>query len=136
MRCGPHLARLQMMARYEANEPLPADLPGEVVEPTSAVLAGAQAAGRAMVAALPSSQRRAVTAFLDARLRRLAAAPGEGAAAARDGDVATVRRHLRKFEVLTSALWTVQLELSAEAVPPPPGAAPRRQNRRLSAAAG
>jgi hypothetical protein len=119
VRCEPHLARLQMMARYEANEPLPPGLADEVVESTSAVLAEAQAAGRVMVAALATSQRRAVTAFLDARLRRLAAAAGEVAAAVRGGDVAALRRHLRKFEVLTSALWTVQLELSAETAPSP-----------------
>lgn len=119
VRCEPHLARLQMMARYGANEALPPGLPDEVVEAASAVLAEAQAAGRVMVAALASSQRRAVTAFLHARLGRLAAAGGEMAAAAADGDLPTLRRHLRKFEVLTSALWTVQLELSALTLPPP-----------------
>jgi hypothetical protein len=119
VRCEPHLARLQLTARYEAHEPLPAGLPDEVIEATGAVLAEAQAAGRVMVAALASGQRRAVTAFLDARLVRLAAAADEMAAAAKDEDVAALRRHLRKFEVLTSALWTVQLELSAPTAPPP-----------------
>jgi hypothetical protein len=119
VRCEPHLARLQMMARYEAHEPLPPDLPDDVIEATGAVLAEAQAAGSIMAAALASGQRRAVTAFLDARLGRLAAAADEMAAAAKDEDVAALRRHLRKFEVLTSALWTVQLELSARTVPPP-----------------
>ena len=119
VRCQLHLARLQMMARYQADEPHPPDLPDEVIEATGAVLAEAQAAGRVTVAALASGQRRAVTALLEARLGRLAAAAGEMAAAAEDGDVAALRRHLRKFEVLTSALWTVQLELSARTVPPP-----------------
>jgi hypothetical protein len=117
VRCEPHLARLQMMARYEPNEPLPPGLADDVVGSTSAVLVEAQAAGRVMVAALATSQRRAVTAFLDARLGRLAAAAGEVAAAVRDGDAAALRRHVRKFEVLTSALWTVQLDLSAETAP-------------------
>jgi len=120
VRCEPHLARLQMVARYEANEPLPPGLREEIIEAISAVLAEAQAAARVTVAALAASQRRSVTAFLDARLGRLAAAAGEMAAAAKeDGDVAALRRHLRKFEVLTSALWTVQFELSAQAVPSP-----------------
>jgi hypothetical protein len=119
VRCEPHLARLHMMARYDVNEPFPPGLPDEVVEAASAVLAEAQAAGRVMVATLASGQRRAVTAFLDARLGRLAAAAGEMAAATTDRDFPALRRHLRKFEVLTSALWTVQLELSAEVVPPP-----------------
>lgn len=108
-----------MMARYEANEPLPPGLADDVVESTSAVLAEAQAAGRVMVAALATSQRRAVTAFLDARLGRLAAAADEVAAAVRDGDVAALRRHVPKVEVLTSALWTVQLELSGQTAPSP-----------------
>lgn len=128
VRCEPHLARLQMMARYEAHEPLPPDLPDGVIEATGAVLAEAQAAGRVLVAALASGQRRAVTALLDARLGRLAAAADEMTAAAKDEDVAALRRHLRKFEVLTSALWTVQLELSARTVPPP---APRSAARVL-----
>ena len=119
VRCEPHLARLQLMARYEAHDPLPAGLADDVIEATSAVLAEAQAAGRVMVAALAGGQRRAVTAFLNAHLGRLAAAAGEMAVAAKDEDVAALRRHLRKFEVLTSALWTVQLELSARTVPPP-----------------
>jgi hypothetical protein len=130
VRCEPHLGRLQIMTRYEASEPLPPGLPDEVAESASAVLAEAQAAGRVMVAALASGQRRAVTAFLDVRLGRLATAAGEMAAAAEDGDVAALRRHLRKFEVLTSALWTVQLELSAQAEPPP---SPRSAARVLSA---
>jgi len=130
VRCEPHLSKLQMMTRYDAHDPLPPGLADEVVEAASGVLAEAQAAGRVMVAALASSQRRAVTALLDARLERLAAAAGEMAAAAEDGDVATVRRHLRKFEVLTSALWTVQLELFAQAEPQP---SPRSTARVLTA---
>jgi hypothetical protein len=58
--------------------------------------------------------------MLDARLGRLAAAADEAVAAAQDADVATLRRHLRKFEVLTSALWTVQLSC-----PPRPRRRPR-----------
>jgi hypothetical protein len=117
VRCEPHLARLQMVARYEADQPVPAGLPERVAEATSAVLAGAHAAGRVGVSAVANGQRRAVSAFLDARLGRLAAAAGEAVAAAKDGDLSALRRHLRTFDALTSALWTVQLELYTTATP-------------------
>jgi hypothetical protein len=142
VRCEPYLARLEMLARYEADEPLLPGLPERVAEATSAVLAEAQAAGRMSVTASANGQRRAVTVFLDARLGRLAAAAGEAVAAATDEDLSALRRHLRKFDVLTSALWTVQLELDVESAPSPArhspagrgravGLSPRRlQNRR------
>jgi hypothetical protein len=117
IRCEPHLARLQMVARYEAGEALPPGLPEEVAEATSAILAEAHAAGRVSVIAVANGQRRAVTAILDARLGRLAAAAEEAVAAAKDGDPGALSRHLRKFDVLTSALWTVQLELHATVAP-------------------
>ena len=117
VRCEPHLARLQMLARYGADEPIPPGLHEGVAEATSAVLAEARAAGRVSVTAAANGQRRAVTVLLDARLGRLAAAAGEAVAAAADGDLRALRRHLPKFEVLTSALWTVQLELAAVSPP-------------------
>jgi hypothetical protein len=40
------------------------------------------------------------------RLSRLAAAAGDAAAGA--GDFTQLRRHLHRFEVLTSAIWAVQ----------------------------
>jgi hypothetical protein len=106
LRCEPHLVRLQMVALSEAHEPLAPGLAEEVAKATGAVLAEAKAAAAA------NNQRRAVTVFLDARIARLAAAAGEAVAAARDADVVALCQHLRKFEVLTSALWTVQLEVS------------------------
>lgn len=118
VRCEPHLARLQMAERYEVDDPIPPDIPDVVARATSAVLAEAQAAGCLIVTAIANGQRRAVTTFLDARLGRLAAAAGEAVTAAEDGNDAALRRHLRRFQVLTSALWTVQLELSAETMPP------------------
>jgi hypothetical protein len=42
------------------------------------------------------------------RLSRLAAAAGDAVAAAGAGDFTQLRRHLHRFEVLTSAIWAVQ----------------------------
>jgi len=46
--------------------------------------------------------------FLSVRLSRLAAAAGDAVAAAGAGDFTQLRRHLHRFEVLTSAIWAVQ----------------------------
>jgi hypothetical protein len=133
VRCEPHLARLQMIARYDADQPLPPGLPERVAEATSAVLAEAHAAGRVSVTEVANGQRRAVAAFLDARLGRLAAAAGEAVGAANDGDLSALRRHLRRFEALTSALWTVQLELYASAAPSSPRQSAAARGRSLMA---
>lgn len=81
------------------------------------------------VTGFANGQRRAVTVFLDARLGRLAAAAGEAVAAATDGDLGALRRHVRNFDVLTSALWTVQLELDAAAAPSPARHSPAVRGR-------
>ena len=132
VRCAPHLAWLQMLAGHDAGEPLLAGLSEEVGRATGAVLAEARAAGRAAVAAVTDSHHQgAAASFLEARLARLAAAAAEAVAAARDGDPAAFRRHVRRFETLTSALWTVQLAVSAQASRPRP-ARPHRRPRRSS----
>jgi len=48
-----------------------------------------------------------VARFLAARLARLAAAADYVVTAARDGNAVALRQHLRRFDALTSALWTV-----------------------------
>jgi len=42
------------------------------------------------------------------RLDRLAATASDAIASARAGDSGEMRRHLRRFDTLTSAIWTVQ----------------------------
>ena len=54
---------------------------------------------------------QAVT-LLSMRLSRLTAAANDAIAAAGDGDSGQLRRYLHRFEVLTSAIWTVQLAVS------------------------
>jgi hypothetical protein len=76
---------------------------------TGAIIAEAEAASRAALAADGDSRRQpGAGTFLRVRLNRLAGAAEEAIAAARDGDAAGLRRHLRRFEAVTSAIWTVQ----------------------------
>jgi predicted transcriptional regulator len=58
--------------------------------------------------------------FLDVRLSRLVAAADDAIAAAQAGDFTQLRRHLPRFETLTSAIWAVQ-EVSRQ-----PDRTPRR----------
>jgi hypothetical protein len=108
-RCVAPLISLQMLAQGEAGTPLPRWVIVEVVQATGTVLAEAEAAGRAALAAAGvSGDRPGDEAFLRVRLDRLAAAAKDAIAAARAGDSGQMRRHLRRFDALTSALWTVQ----------------------------
>lgn len=102
-RCVPHLATLQMLARTEVDTPLPW-LADEVIRATEAILAEATAreAGTVAEAGLDTG------IFLRVRLSRLASAAGDAIAAARAGDFAQLRRHLARFDTLTSAIWEVQ----------------------------
>jgi hypothetical protein len=75
---------------------------------TSAIIAEIGAASREVLAAGSGRHHPGVGLFLQVRMNRLAAAADEVIAAARDGDPATLRRVLRRFEELTSAIWTVQ----------------------------
>jgi len=114
-RCAPLLARLRLLARADAGAPLPPGAAGEVGHAASVIVAEADAAGHAAVAAVAESGRNSAAVFLAARQARLAAAAADVVAAAADGSAAALSRHLRRFEALTSALWTVQLAICAPA---------------------
>jgi hypothetical protein len=105
-RCLPHLLTLRMLARDDAEAPFPRLAGAQVAEATVAILAEAEAAGHEARAATGGGPGTGI--FLDVRLSRLATAAGDAIAAAEAGDFARLRRHLRRFEVLTSAIWTVQ----------------------------
>ncbi len=107
-RCQPYVLRLQMIALYEAGTALTWQAVTEVVQATGAILAEAEAAGSdAGATASPGG-----ATFLNVRLSRLAAAANDAIAAAGEGDSGLLRRHLHRFEVLTSAIWTVQQAVS------------------------
>lgn len=120
-RCQPHLLRLRMLARCEAGTALPWRVAAEVREATSAVIAEAEAASRAALAAMAGTRRQAEDeTFLWVRLTRLARAADEAADAAHGRDASGLRRHLGRFDALTDALWTVQHAVCVQA-PAAPG---------------
>jgi hypothetical protein len=99
-RCQPYLLRLRMLAHSEG-ELAPAA--AEVGQATSAIVAEARAA----LADVHSGYPGAGT-FLRVRLDRLARVAEQAVTAAREGDTAGLRRHLHRFEAVTSAIWTAQ----------------------------
>ena len=108
-RCLAPLISLRMLAQGEAGTPLPRWVVVEVAQATNTVLAEVEAAGRAVLtAAGAGSGHPGDGTFLRVRLDRLATAASDAIAAARAGDFGEMRRHLCRFDVLTSAIWTVQ----------------------------
>ena len=105
-RCLPHLLVLRMLASDDAEAPSPWLVMSKVAQATDAILAEAEAAGREARAVGGGGPGRGM--FLAVRLSRLAVAAGEAVAAAGAGDFTQLRRHLRRFEALTSAIWIVQ----------------------------
>jgi len=89
--------------------PLPWLAVTEVTQATEAILAEVEAAVRAATGGGPGSTGApGVGVFLGVRLSRLAAAASDAVAAAWAGDFTQLRRHLRRFDTLTSAIWAVQ----------------------------
>jgi hypothetical protein len=107
--CVAPLISLRMLAQGEAGSPLPRWVVVEIAQATGTVLAEADAAGRAVLAAVGiGADHPGDGTFLRVRLDRLAAAADDAITAARAGDSGEMRRHLRRFDALTSAIWTVQ----------------------------
>jgi hypothetical protein len=104
-RCLPHLLTLRMLASDNAEAPSPWLAMAEVAHATDAILAEAEVAGHEVRAATGGGPGYSV--FLSVRLSRLAAAAGDAVAAAGAGDFTQLRRQLRRFEALTSAIWAV-----------------------------
>jgi len=93
--------------------PLPRWVVVEVAQATGSVIAEAEAAGRAALSAAGAdSGHPGEGTFLRVRLDRLAASASDAIVAARSGNYGELRRHLRRFETLTSAIWTVEDALS------------------------
>jgi hypothetical protein len=107
-RCQPYMLKLRMIVLDEAGTALTWQAVTEVVQATGAILAEAEAAGSyARAAAGPGT-----ATFLSVRMSRLAGAANDAIAAAGEGDCSLLRRHLHRFEALTSAIWTVQQAVS------------------------
>ena len=124
VRCVPRLARLRLLAGDSPGAPLPPGAAGEVGQAARAIVAETGAAGQAAVAAVAEGRRGSAAAFLAVRQARLVAAADDVAVAAEDGSAAALSRPLRRFEALTTALWTVQSDLRTAS--PPPASGPGR----------
>ena len=122
VRCQPYLLRLRMIARGDPGLLLTQLTVAEVIQATEMVLAEAEAAGGDVQAAAGDVQAAAgdvqaaagvsgsgpgAPAFLRVRLNRLAGAANDAIAAAGAGDSGQLRGQLRRFDVLTAAIWTV-----------------------------
>jgi hypothetical protein len=115
-RCGPQLLRLRMLTRGEPGAMLPWQVIAEVREATNAVIAAAEAAGRAALAGAGGDRGGPDSGvFLWVRLTRLVAAADEAVNAACGTDAAGLRRCLDRFEVLTDAIWAVQHDVYGQA---------------------
>jgi hypothetical protein len=107
-RCQLHVLRLRMIARDEAGTGLPWQAVADIIQAIEAIWAeAAVASSEAFVSGGPGAG-----AFLGVRLSRLAGAASEVIAAAGAGDAAQLSRRLHRFEVLTSAIWTVNQGVS------------------------
>jgi hypothetical protein len=109
VRCQPLLLALRLLTRCDAMTELPRLFATEVAQATGAVLAEVKAAEcDVRTAAGEGSGGPGAETLLEARLNRLAAAAADAMTATLAGNLAEMRRQLDRFEVLTSAMWTVQ----------------------------
>jgi len=133
-RCAPHMARLSMLAGGPGGAPLRPCAVQQVIEATDAILAEVRTAGGDM---FPATDRGAAASvppprgapgrvppphgapgrvpLLAARLTRLENAALQMIDSARSGDAAALREQVARFDVLTSAMWTIQLSECATA---------------------
>ncbi len=136
-RCAPHMARLSMLAGGPGGAPLRPCAVQQVIEATDAILAEVRTGGRDLIPAAdlgargsmpPRSAPRAAPGavppprnapgsvpLLAARLTRLENAALQMIDSARSGDAAALREQIARFDVLTSAMWTIQLSECATA---------------------
>jgi hypothetical protein len=126
-RCAAHLVRLRMLARDLPGAPVVSSVIQETTLATSAILAEAEAGFcAALTPAADGLHSSGNASLLATRLARLETAAENAVAAARQGDTAALRQHLRRFDALTTAIWTVWVSALTPARSPAPG-------RRMSA---
>jgi hypothetical protein len=106
LRCRHQLSRLWTLALSQDSGPVSLRA-SELRDAANAILGEVEAMGRTV---LDGDGRLAPAAetFLWVRVTRLAATSDQAVDAARRGDAAGLLAHLRHFETLMSALWTVR----------------------------
>ena len=128
-RCALHLARLWMLAGGPGGAPLRPCAVQQIIEATDAILAEVRTAGSDM---FPAADRGAPGSvppprgapgrvpLLATRLTRLEKAALQMIDSVRSGNAAALREQIARFDVLTSAMWTIQLSECAAAGTPQP----------------
>jgi hypothetical protein len=130
-RCVSHLARLRMLAQDLAGAPANTRVVDETAQAANAIMAEASAGCHAALAPAAGSGRGAGSrSLLQPRLARLQAAADDTVAAASRGDAVALRRNVRRFESLTSAIWAVLFSAAA-----PPRRRPRSSQHAVAAVA-
>ncbi len=108
VRCAPDISGLRMLARDLADVPL---TPGGVLQTaqaTNAIVVQARAGCRTALGGVNGGPPRSGDlSLLATRLARLEAAAGAAVVAASQGNTTSLRRHLWRFDALTTAIWTV-----------------------------
>jgi hypothetical protein len=105
LRCQRQLLKLRMLVLRQDGM-APARQAAEIRDATNAVIAEVEATSRAVLEA--GGHEPGAETFLWVRVTRLAMAADRAVNAARRGDLAALDAHLRHFDALTSAMWTVQ----------------------------
>jgi hypothetical protein len=105
LRCQRQLLRLRMLVLSQ-DDMASARQAAEIRDATNAVIAEVEATSRAVLEA--GGHAPGAETFLWVRVTRLAMAADQAMNAARHGDLAALHAHLRHFDALTSAMWTVR----------------------------
>ena len=105
LRCQRRLLTMRLLV-LSRDSVSPFRLAADVRDATNAVIAEVEAMSRAAVEA--SRGEPGNETFLWVRVTRLAMAADRAVNAARSGDLAGLDGHLRHFDALTSAIWTVR----------------------------
>ena len=106
--CAPDITGLRLLARDLADGPLTPGGELQTAQATNAIVVQARAGCRTALGAVRGGLPRAGDLpLLTTRLARLEAAAGAAVAAASEGNAASLRRHLWRFDALTAAIWTV-----------------------------
>lgn len=105
LRCQRQLLRVRMQVLSQDGM-ASAVQAAQIRRATNAVIAEVEATSRAVLEA--GGHAPGAETFLWVRVTRLAMAADQAVHAARNGDTSELDAHLRHFDALTSAIWTVQ----------------------------
>lgn len=105
LRCQRQLLRLRMQVLSQDGM-TPARQAAKIRAATNAVITEVEATSRAVLE--DGGHAPGAETFLWVRVTRLAMAADQAVGAARSGNISALDAHLRHFDALTSAIWTVQ----------------------------